>query len=66
MSVHELLEVIKAYERWEADLILDDEAWAGPYGEERELPTIPQHLWDRLIEIQAQRNAAIRKATGEA
>jgi hypothetical protein len=53
----DLLEVAKAYERWEADLILDADAWRG-----RDLPTISQAIWDRLIEIQALRNAAIARA----
>jgi hypothetical protein len=53
----DLLEVAKAYERWEADLILDADAWKG-----RDLPAISQAIWDRLIEIQALRNAAIARA----
>jgi hypothetical protein len=42
----EMREVLKAHEKWEADLILSD-------------ATVPQSLWDRLIEVQALRNAAL-------
>lgn len=55
----ELLAVAKAYERWEADLILCDVAWVGS------TPRITQQLWDRFLEIQAMRNKAIAKAEGE-
>ena len=56
-ALRDLYAVARAYERWEADLILDNDAWA-----DRELPTITQPLWDRLMDIQAVRNDAIRKA----
>ena len=42
----EMREVLKAHEKWEADLILSD-------------ATVPQSLWDCLIEVQALRNAAL-------
>lgn len=58
----QMAEVLKAYEKWEADVILCDEAWGGGM---EPLPTIPQHLWDRLVEIQGMRNAALTKARGE-
>lgn len=54
----EALTVLEAYEKWEADLLLRDEAW------DESLPTIPQDLWDRLIEIQTMRNAVVREARG--
>lgn len=57
----ELKEVAEAYERWEADLILCGKAWNHGLAT---LPTITQPLWDRLIEIQAMRNAALQKAKG--
>ncbi len=56
----ELRAVAKAYERWEADLLLCHEAWDG-----RDLPHFTQSLWDRLVEIQTMRNAAVAKAKGE-
>ena len=55
----ELLAVAKAYEQWEADLIMSDEAWNG---NSAMLPTITQELWDRLIEIQTMRNRAVAAA----
>ena len=57
-----LYEALKAYEAWEADLILSNEAWAGGFAA---LPTITQELWDRFIEIQTMRNTALAKARGE-
>lgn len=63
-SHEELLKVAKAYESWEAMLIVYDTAWRDPNGEPRDLPRIPQTLWDQLIEIQNMRNAAIVRAEG--
>lgn len=45
--------VAKAYEQWEADLIMSDEAWKGGMAE---LPTLTYPLYDRMMEIQAMRN----------
>lgn len=56
----DLLAVAKAYEQWEADIIMCEECWAP--GGMAGLPRITQKLWDRLIEIQTLRNAAINKA----
>jgi hypothetical protein len=53
--------VLKAYERWEADLILSDEAWDGGAAD---LPTLTWALWDRLLEIQAMRNDALKAIRG--
>jgi hypothetical protein len=53
--------VLEAYEQWEADLIQDNEAWYTREREPRDLPLIPQALWDRLIEIQALRNSALSR-----
>lgn len=55
----DLAAVAMAYEQWEADLILDHNAW------NHELPYLTQGLWDRLLEIQAMRNAALSRARGE-
>jgi hypothetical protein len=57
-----LYEALEAYSRWEADLIMSNEAWSGGFAE---LPTITQELWDRFIEIQGMRNAALALARGE-
>lgn len=54
-----LLAVCEAYEQWEADLVLAGDAWDW---DASALPRIPQRLWDRLIEIQEQRNEALAKA----
>jgi hypothetical protein len=54
----DMLELLLAYERWEADLILCDAAWRNS------LPTLNQELHDRLIELQLRRNAIVAKATG--
>lgn len=54
-----LLAVAKAYEEWEAAMIMCQKAWAGGMAE---FPTLTAELWDRLMAIQAMRNAAIRKA----
>jgi hypothetical protein len=45
----EMREALKAHEKWEADLILSD-------------ATVPQSLWDCLIEVQALRNEALYPA----
>jgi hypothetical protein len=53
----ELQNVLKAYEQWEADMILAGECWVNG------LPRITQTLWDRFIEIQAMRNRALAGET---
>lgn len=58
-----LLAVAKGYEKWEADLILCDEAW-GP-NSCRQFPQLTAALYDRLMELQAMRNAAIAKSKGD-
>jgi hypothetical protein len=55
----DLLALAKAYEQWEADLIVCHEAWEGG----RALPEFTQSLWDRLLELQTMRNLAVKKAT---
>lgn len=55
----DLLEVALAYERWEADLLLDSKAW------ESGLPVFTQELYDSWMKLQAMRNAAKYKALGE-
>jgi hypothetical protein len=58
----DLLEVLRAYERWEANLIESSEAWAGSGMDG--YPHLTSHLWDELLVIQAKRNDAIQKALG--
>ncbi len=49
-------EALLAYRQWEADLIEDDNAWERrPDG----LPSFTDELWDRLLDIQAMREAAL-------
>lgn len=55
--------VLRAYEAWEADLLMSDEAWAGGM---RDLPSLTQSLWDRLMEIQSMRNLALAAAPTQA
>lgn len=55
-----LVEVLEAYKQWEADVILNEDAWGLAGMAER--PILTQALWDRLIEIQAMRNAALTAA----
>jgi len=50
------VEVLKAYEEWEADLILCREAWDGGSGG---LPILTESLWDRLLGIQEMRNVVL-------
>lgn len=57
-AVQDLLAACKAYEQWEADLVLCSEAWSTGDG----LPRMTQELYDRFMEIQALRNVAISKA----
>lgn len=52
----DLLAVAKAYEAWEADLILNGD-WSGA------CVKMTQEQHDRMIELQTMRNAAITKAT---
>jgi len=49
-------EVLRTYEKWEADLILCSEAWSNG------LPQMTQKLYDRWIAIQEQRNHALPAA----
>lgn len=49
-------QVLQEYEQWEADLILDDEAWGDGM---RPLPVLTQALLDRLIALQPHRDEAI-------
>ncbi len=54
--------VLGQYEQWEADLIMDDEAWGGGLSL---LPVLTQSLLDRLIEIQGPREDVIRRKLAE-
>lgn len=49
-----LVETLEAYEQWEIDLVLQDG-----------LPRMTQALFERWIELQAKRNAALAAAKGE-
>ncbi len=55
----DLLAVALAYEQWEADVLMSREAWAN---DAAAFPRLIPKLWDRLLEIQAMRNAAKAKA----
>jgi hypothetical protein len=49
------VKALRAYEAWEADVILNAD-WSG------DLPTLTQHQWDWLVDIQSKRNAALLPA----
>lgn len=52
-----LYDVAKTYEQWEADVILNNKCWPLDAGN----PHLTGDEWgDRIIEIQAQRNAALQ------
>lgn len=53
-----LVDALARYEAWEADVILNAD-WSG------ETPRLTQEQWDRLVELQAARNAALLLARGE-
>lgn len=48
-----LVDVLRAYEQWENDLIECNEAW------QNSLPQFTQKLYDSWMKIQARRNAAL-------
>jgi len=52
----DLLAALKGYEQWEVDLLNSSEAW---HNGGRDLPEITQELWDKLLALQAIRNASI-------
>jgi hypothetical protein len=51
----EMVKLLRAYEKWEGDLVLCAEAWQTPTG----LPMLTQELHDRLIELQLRRNVVL-------
>lgn len=57
-EVARLRAVLKAYEAWEAALIMDPVVWRNG------LPQFTQSLYDKFIEIQTMRNAALEPSDG--
>jgi hypothetical protein len=51
----EMIAVLRAYEQWEAALVLTGD-WRN------EMPRLTQGLYDRMLEIQAMRNAILARA----
>lgn len=49
--------VLLAWERWEANIIMDDKCWPGA------LPVIQQKHLDALTPLQQERNAVVKRAT---
>jgi hypothetical protein len=49
--------VLSDYEEWEAELISDNRCWE-PEGMASN-PRLTSELWDKLIEIQCQRNKVL-------
>ena len=54
----ELAEVLLLYEKWEADLLMDNSLWQSASG----LPFITQEVWDDLVAVQVERNKVLHKA----
>lgn len=49
-----MVEALKAYEQWEADIIMERKCWDGP------MPVqLTRDLYNRMIEIQGMRNAVL-------
>ena len=48
-----LIDVLKRYETWEANLIMEDSCWGGG------MPTLTNELYEELLEIQKLRNEAL-------
>ena len=51
----EMAALLADYEELEGEMILDDECWGNDSG-------LPTRYYDRLIELQARRNAVLKKA----
>jgi uncharacterized protein YwgA len=48
-----LIEVLKRYEQWEANMILEPKCWKNAY------PELTEELYEELMEIQELRNKAL-------
>ena len=57
-AASDLQAVAQGYEAWEAELIRSGDWRDG-------LPKLTQPLYDRLMELQVKRNAALAKARGQ-
>ena len=53
----ELTEVLRLYEQWEADLLMDHSLWQSASG----LPFITQEFYDRLLSIQEKAKYSIAR-----
>ena len=58
----QLLSWVASVEQWEADLLATDDAWRGNDG----LPRFTQGLYDRWLELQAERNRLLTLGRKEA
>jgi hypothetical protein len=56
-GAREALAVLRAYEQWEADIILENKCWTGQNVQ------LTDDLYQRMIELQEARNAAIAALT---
>ena len=54
----EMYAVLKLYEEWESELLMNDSAWVNG------LPKFTQSLYDKWMEIQRKRNEVLAKAEG--
>lgn len=57
-EIRRLRDYAQQVAEWEAELILSQEAWGGGT---REFPQFTAAIFDRWLELQAQRNAALQK-----
>ena len=58
MEIDRLRGVLEAYEQWEADIILENKCWTG------QNVCLTDELYDRMIELQTMRNAALARVGG--
>jgi hypothetical protein len=56
MDMAKAEQALRAYEKWEAKLVLDREAWDN---DRRSFPQLTEDLWDELLLCQGLRNEAL-------
>lgn len=57
-QIESLKLLLKKYEEWEADVILTDECW-----DDHATPRLTQKQWDKLLELQTERNRLLTPST---
>jgi hypothetical protein len=56
MDIEKIKRALLAYQSWEANLVLNREAWDN---DKREYPQLTEELWDELLDCQKLRNEAL-------